>query len=136
MNRTQTRLARLGIFNAINIDVVPDSARNDRKLNVIVNCTFDTPLEATVELNASSKSNSYIGPGILLGLTNRNKLMDEDGFIIINKTLFGYKMKGKEVVKDFGGFKTYYIRPIEMESKPIDEKVFIPDGVEIIDTIP
>ena len=72
MNRTQTRLARLGIFNAINIDVVPDSARNDRKLNVIVNCTFDTPLEATVELNASSKSNSYIGPGILLGLTNRN----------------------------------------------------------------
>ena len=73
MNRTQTRLARLGIFNAINIDVVPDSARNDRKLNVIVNCTFDTPLEATVELNASSKSNSYIGPGILLGLTNRNR---------------------------------------------------------------
>ena len=72
MNRTQTRLARLGIFNAINIDVVPDSDRNDRKLNVIVNCTFDTPLEATVELNASSKSNSYIGPGILLGLTNRN----------------------------------------------------------------
>ncbi|MDE6527940.1 MAG: hypothetical protein K2L78_02700, partial [Muribaculaceae bacterium] len=72
MNRTQTRLARLGIFNAINIEVAPDSAFADKKLNVVVNCTFDTPLEATVELNASSKSNSYIGPGILLGLTNRN----------------------------------------------------------------
>lgn len=43
MNRTQTRLARLGIFNAININVEPDSAFADRKLNVVVNCTFDTP---------------------------------------------------------------------------------------------
>lgn len=72
MNNTQTRLARLGIFNAINIEVVPDSAFANRQLNVAVNCTFDTPLEATFELNASSKSNSYIGPGMLIGLTNRN----------------------------------------------------------------
>ena len=72
MNRTQTRLARLGIFNAIGIDVVPDSAMQGNRLNVVVNCTFDTPLEATIELNASSKSNSYIGPGALFGVTNRN----------------------------------------------------------------
>ncbi len=72
MNRTQTRLARLGIFNAIGIDVVPDTVSNSNRLNVIVNCTFDTPLEATIELNASSKSNSYIGPGALFGVTNRN----------------------------------------------------------------
>ena len=72
MNRTQTRLARLGIFNAIGIDVVPDSAMRGDRLNVVVNCTFDTPLEATIELNASSKSNSYIGPGALFGVTNRN----------------------------------------------------------------
>ena len=72
MNRTQTRLARLGIFNAIGIDVVPDTISNSNRLNVIVNCTFDTPLEATIELNASSKSNSYIGPGALFGVTNRN----------------------------------------------------------------
>jgi outer membrane protein assembly factor BamA len=73
INRTQTRLSRLGIFNAINIDVVPDSSTfANRRLNVDVSCTFDTPLEATVELNASSKSNSYLGPGVTLGLTNRN----------------------------------------------------------------
>ncbi len=48
MNRTQTRLARLGIFNAIGIDVVPDTVSNSNRLNVIVNCTFDTPLEATI----------------------------------------------------------------------------------------
>jgi outer membrane protein assembly factor BamA len=72
MNRTQTRLSRLGIFNAISIDVVPDSAFMGDKLNVAISCTFDTPLEASIELNASSKSNSYIGPGATIGVTNRN----------------------------------------------------------------
>ena len=72
MNATQTRLARLGIFNNIGIEVAPDSGLVDNKLNVNINCTFDTPLETTIELNASSKSNSYIGPGALIGITNRN----------------------------------------------------------------
>lgn len=72
MNATQTRLARLGIFNDIGIEVHPDSAFMGDTLNVVINCTFDTPLEATIELNASSKSNSYIGPGALIGITNRN----------------------------------------------------------------
>lgn len=72
MNSTQTRLSRLGIFNAINIQVVPDTAAVEPTLNVEIGCTFDTPLEFSVELNASSKSNSYLGPGVTLGLTNRN----------------------------------------------------------------
>lgn len=72
MNSTQTRLSRLGIFNAINIEVLPDTTAKEPTLNVEIGCTFDTPLEFSVELNASSKSNSYLGPGILLGLTNRN----------------------------------------------------------------
>lgn len=72
MNSTQTRLSRLGIFNAINIQVVPDTAATEPTLNVEIGCTFDTPLEFSVELNASSKSNSYLGPGVTLGLTNRN----------------------------------------------------------------
>lgn len=73
MNRTQTYLSRLGIFNAINIDVIPDTLhRGSNLLNVNIECTFDRPLEAMVEVNASSKSNSYIGPGVSLGITNRN----------------------------------------------------------------
>ncbi|MBD5214746.1 MAG: BamA/TamA family outer membrane protein [Bacteroidales bacterium] len=73
MDRTQTYLARLGIFNGIDISVTPDSLRGNR-LNVLVDCTLDTPLEATVEVNASSKSNSYIGPGATVSVTNRNLL--------------------------------------------------------------
>ncbi len=73
MNNTQARLSRLGIFNSINIDVVPDTVhRDEHLLNVMIECTYDKPLEASIEANVASKSNSYLGPGITLGLTNRN----------------------------------------------------------------
>lgn len=72
MNRTQTYLSRLGIFNAINIEVSPDTVAGGDMLDVAISCTFDTPLEASIEVNASSKSNSYLGPGLTFGVTNRN----------------------------------------------------------------
>lgn len=72
MNRTQTYLSRLGIFNSIDINVIPDTSATTPTLNVNIDCRFDTPLEASLEVNATSKSNSYIGPGLIFGLTNRN----------------------------------------------------------------
>jgi len=73
MDLTQSRLSRLGIFNNINISVAPDTIHRDQRLlNVMIECTYDKPLEASVEANVSSKSNSYLGPGITLGVTNRN----------------------------------------------------------------
>lgn len=73
MDLTQSYLSRLGIFNAINISVMPDTLTpGQRLLNVDVACTQDKPLVFSLEANVSSKSNSYIGPGIVLGLTNRN----------------------------------------------------------------
>lgn len=63
MNRTQTYLSRLGIFSGIEIEAIPDTASSpdNPRLNVQINCTFDKPLEVSVEANATSKSNSYIG---------------------------------------------------------------------------
>ncbi len=73
MDRTQANLARLGIFSGIEINARPDtSARDSRVLDVDIDCTFDTPLETSLEVNASSKSNSYIGPGFTFGVTNKN----------------------------------------------------------------
>lgn len=72
MNRTQSYLSRMGIFNAINIDVTPDSLSDKDMLDIDISCTFDSPLEASIEVNATSKSNSYLGPGLTLGVTNRN----------------------------------------------------------------
>ncbi|MBQ4345055.1 MAG: BamA/TamA family outer membrane protein [Muribaculaceae bacterium] len=72
MTTTQNYLSRMGIFNAINVDVMPDSTASRPTLDVNINCTFDTPLEASIEVNATSKSNSYLGPGLTIGVTNRN----------------------------------------------------------------
>ncbi|MBD5365912.1 MAG: BamA/TamA family outer membrane protein [Bacteroides sp.] len=72
MENTQSYLARLGIFNAINMNVTPDTISAEPQLNVDIDCMFDTPLEASIEVNASSKSNSYIGPGATFSVTNRN----------------------------------------------------------------
>lgn len=72
MDRTQSYLARLGIFNAISINAMPDTLAVDPTLDVAISCTFDMPWETSVEANVSSKSNSYLGPGLNLGLTNRN----------------------------------------------------------------
>lgn len=72
MDRTQSYLSRLGIFSSVNIDAMPDTTSSQRLLDVDVYCTLDKPLEASVEVNVSSKSNSYLGPGIALGLTNKN----------------------------------------------------------------
>ena len=72
MNSTQTYFSRLGIFRSIAIEAVSDTTASNPTLNVNVNCTFDAPLEASAEVNIASKSNSYLGPGVSLGLTHRN----------------------------------------------------------------
>ncbi|MDE6098246.1 MAG: BamA/TamA family outer membrane protein [Muribaculaceae bacterium] len=74
MDRTQSNLSRLGIFSGINIEALPDTSApaDDPRLDVLINCTFDKPLEVSLEANATSKSNSYIGPGLIFGITNKN----------------------------------------------------------------
>ncbi|MDE6554046.1 MAG: BamA/TamA family outer membrane protein [Muribaculaceae bacterium] len=73
MDRTQTRLSRLGIFSNIQIQpVLADSSAKDPLMDVYITCRYDRPMEATVELNASSKSNSYIGPGMVVSFTHSN----------------------------------------------------------------
>lgn len=73
MDRTQTNLSRLGIFGNIQIQPVPvDTTSIDPKLDVFITCQFDRNMEVSLEANVSSKSNSYIGPGLVLGWSNRN----------------------------------------------------------------
>lgn len=72
MDYTQTLLSRLGIFKSININAVVDSTAVDPTLDVVVDCTLDAPWQSSIEANVSSKSNSYLGPGVSLGLTNTN----------------------------------------------------------------
>lgn len=73
MNLTQTRLSRLGIFGGIQINVQPaDTNPEHPLLDVYTTARFQSPIEATIQANLTSKSNSYLGPGIVLGLSNNN----------------------------------------------------------------
>lgn len=73
MDNTQTRLSRLGIFSNIQIQPVPaDTSASNPVMDVYITAQYDRPMEASIEVNATSKSNSYIGPGIILGLTHHN----------------------------------------------------------------
>ena len=73
MDRTQTRLSRLGIFGGIDVQPVPsDTSAKNPVMDVYITCRFDQPMTATLEVNATSKSNSYIGPGLTVGLTHNN----------------------------------------------------------------
>ena len=73
IDQTQLNLSRMGIFSAVNIDVTPLDSLNGRdSVDVKVYCTLDQPLEASFEIQATSKSNSYIGPGLVGSLTHKN----------------------------------------------------------------
>lgn len=73
-NKTQGYLSRVGMFKSINIDVPPiDSISEDQdSIDVNINCTFDAPIEARFEVNTSYKSNSYLGPGLGVGISHNN----------------------------------------------------------------
>ncbi|MDE6010875.1 MAG: BamA/TamA family outer membrane protein [Muribaculaceae bacterium] len=73
MDRTQTRLSRLGIFGNIQIQPIPvDTGSAHPTMDVRITCQYDRPMEASIEVNVTSKSNSYLGPGVVLGLSHNN----------------------------------------------------------------
>ncbi|MDE7159992.1 MAG: BamA/TamA family outer membrane protein [Muribaculaceae bacterium] len=73
MDLTQTRLSRLGIFSDISIQPIPaDTSAANPTLDTYITCRFDRPIEVSLEVNATSKSNSYIGPGLVANFTHHN----------------------------------------------------------------
>lgn len=73
IDQTQLNLSRMGIFSTVNIDVTPlDSLGDSDKIDFKVNCTLDQPMEASLEFQVTSKSNSYLGPALVGSLTNKN----------------------------------------------------------------
>ena len=68
-----TDLNKLGIFRSVNLSVTPlDSLRGSDTLDVEIDARFDYPLEAALETDVTSKSNSFIGPGVTFRVSNNN----------------------------------------------------------------
>lgn len=75
IDRTQAALSRLGIFSTVDIQVTPlDSITPEGEglLDLAINCQLDKPWEVTFEMRGTSKSNSYIGPGVEIGASHKN----------------------------------------------------------------
>lgn len=75
IDRTQAALSRLGIFSTVNIQVNPlDSVTPDGEglVDLAIYCQLDKPWEVTFEMHGTSKSNSFIGPGIEVGASHKN----------------------------------------------------------------
>ncbi len=73
MDQTQNRLSRLGIFSNVQMQPVPaDTSAANPTIDLYITCQFDRPMEASLQANVAYKSNSYIGPGLILGVTNNN----------------------------------------------------------------
>ncbi|WP_298062113.1 BamA/TamA family outer membrane protein [uncultured Rikenella sp.] len=73
-NTTQTNLNKLGIFNSVSLTVPPLDSLGTKcdSLDVRISATFDKPMQADFEADLTSKSNSYLGPGITFGLRHNN----------------------------------------------------------------
>ena len=85
--RTQTALARLGIFRYTELSYAPrDTMRRQDTLDLRVNAAYDLPLDGELELNVTAKSNDQVGPGAVFSVTKRN--------IFGGGETFGVKLRG------------------------------------------
>ncbi|WP_295939116.1 BamA/TamA family outer membrane protein [uncultured Alistipes sp.] len=73
INATLNNLTKLDIFRYVNLGVPPlDSLKGRDSIDLLISAAFDSPMQAELEVDFSSKSNSYIGPGLILGLKHKN----------------------------------------------------------------
>ncbi len=69
--QTLTALNKTGVFRSVNLSVAQSSA-NSRTLDVNITVQEQRPLVASVETDVTSKSNSFLGPGVALRLGHNN----------------------------------------------------------------
>ncbi len=73
INATLNNLTRLDIFRYVNLSVPPlDSLHAGDSLDMLISAAFDAPMEAQFEADFSTKSNSFIGPGLTFGIQHKN----------------------------------------------------------------
>ena len=85
--RSQTALARLGIFRSAEFQYAPrDTMRRQDTLDLRIHTVYDLPLDGELELNVTAKSNDQIGPGAVFSVTKRNMFGGGE--------TFGVKLRG------------------------------------------
>jgi outer membrane protein assembly factor BamA len=103
--RTLARLNNLNVFKYINLDIKESDTVSDKlKVNVLLSPLPKNAL--TTELQAATKSNNFIGPGLTFGLRNRNAFKGAELLIFNLQGSFETQYNGI-----YKGLFTYQVNP-------------------------
>ena len=81
--QSQENMARMGVFSSVDMQFVPrDTSALCDTLDVVVSATFDKPLDVELEINATSKSNDQVGPGLSFGVSKKNVFRGGETFSV------------------------------------------------------
>lgn len=81
--QSQENMVRMGVFSSVDMQFVPrDTSATCDTLDVVVNATFDKPLDVELEVNATSKSNDQVGPGLSFGVAKKNVFRGGETFSV------------------------------------------------------
>jgi outer membrane protein assembly factor BamA len=110
IDRTLNNLNRLGVFRYVNLSVTPlDSLKEADTLDVMITGAFELPLDARLEADFSSKSNSYIGPGVSFGLRNRNFLGGGEHLAIDLKGVYEWQTGNTSPLPNTSAINSYQL---------------------------
>lgn len=81
--QSQENMARMGVFSSVDMQFVPrDTSATCDTLDVVLSATFDKPLDVELEVNATSKSNDQVGPGLSFGIAKKNVFRGGETFSV------------------------------------------------------
>ena len=107
-SRTQGAFVQLGVFKFANMTItVPDSIGRN-VLDMQISGDFALPIETEIETDVSSKSNNLLGPGLTLGVTNRNMFKRAETFGVRLTGSYEWQIGGnKEATGNSGLMNSY-----------------------------
>lgn len=107
-SRTQANFVQLGVFKFANMSITaPDSAKR-KLLDMQISGDFALPIETEVELDVSSKSNNLLGPGLTLGITNRNMFRRAETFGVRLTGSYEWQIGGNKAATGNSGLINSY----------------------------
>ncbi|MEG2554565.1 MAG: BamA/TamA family outer membrane protein [Odoribacter sp.] len=81
-SRTQADFVQLGVFKFANMTITSPDTTEQKFLDMQIKGDFALPIETEIEVDMSSKSNNLLGPGLTLGITNRNMFRRAENFYV------------------------------------------------------
>lgn len=80
---SQENMARMGIFSSLDFRFTPrDTTALCDTLDLQVSLTLDKPYDVELEMNATTKSNDQVGPGLTVGFSKKNAFRGGETFSV------------------------------------------------------